>query len=195
MIKVGVTGNIGSGKTTVCKVFKTMGIPVVYADDLAKELMLKRTYLRHFLIDQFGSDVYHSDGSLNRVAIGTQIFSNEVLKKDLESLVHPAVKEYLEIWFKAQISPYAIEEAALIYESGSDQFLNKVIFVNCPIEIRMTRVMDRDQSSQEEFIKRDSNQWPAEDKISKADFVIQNDGKQSLIRQIYHIHQQLLKEK
>lgn len=194
MISVGVTGNIGSGKTTVCQIFEGMGIPVIYADALAKKLMTERLHIRHFLLEKIGMDVFGNSGLLNRAMIAEKIFSQQKLKEDLEAVVHPAVKTYLKHWFEGQVTPYAIEEAALIFESGSNHFLNKVIFVHCPIDIRMQRVMARDQVSEDVFRQRESHQWPAEDKINQADYVIHNDGQQSLIQQVFRIHQELLKE-
>lgn len=191
MIKAGITGGIGSGKTTVCKVFETLGVPIYYADDRAKYLMHHNAELKAALIARFGEAIY-KDGQLDRPYLAQQVFNNPKALQDLNSLVHPAVARDSEQWQQQQSSaPYTLKEAALLYEAGSYKQLDKIIVVTAPIEIRIQRVMDRDGVSRQQVINRIKNQMPEEEKVSLADFVIHNDGKQSLIDQIMSIHQQL----
>ena len=187
-MRIGITGNIGSGKSTVCKIFSSLGISVTYADPLARELMRSRLGLRAALIDLFGDEVYQINGELNKEVIAQGIFSDQGLKTALEKLVHPQVHSYLSHWFRDREDPYAIEEAALIFESGGDMFLDKIIVVSCPLDIRAQRVMARDSVSKDEVLRRDSNQWPEEKKVELAHHVIVNDGNHLLIPQVLELH-------
>jgi dephospho-CoA kinase len=193
-MRIGITGNIGSGKSTVCKIFSSLGIPVTYADPVARELMRSRLGLRAALIDLFGKQVYHVNGYLNKEVIARGIFSDQGLKSALESLVHPQVHSYLSHWFPDRENPYAIEEAALIFESGGDKFLDHVVVVSCPLDLRAKRVMARDGINRAEFLGRDANQWPEERKIGLADHVILNDGNHLLIPQVLKLHRTFIEQ-
>ncbi len=195
MLKVGVTGGIGSGKTTVCKVFEALGIPVYYADDRAKWLMVHNPDLVHGIKKLFGEEAYTADGQLDRPFIARKAFGDSTILGKLNALVHPAVAIDGERWHNEQSGvPYTIKEAALLFESGSYRFLDRVITVYAPAEMRIRRVMERDGLSREAVTARMERQMPEEEKIEKADFVIQNDGSRSLVRQVWQIHRQITAE-
>ena len=192
-MRIGVTGNIGSGKSTVCEIFSNLGIHIAYADPIARDLMRSRLSLRAALIDLFGKQVYLSDGRLDKAVVAQGIFTDPSLKHALEKIVHPQVHRYLSRWFSDRDDPYAIEEAALIFESGGNKYLDKVVVVSCPLAERINRVMSRDNVSREDVIRRDQNQWSEEQKVELADHVIINDGKHLLIPQILELHRTFTK--
>lgn len=191
-LKVGITGNIGSGKTTVCRLFQMLRVPVIYADPLARRLMRERVGLRSDLIDILGVDVFEPNGELVRKAVADKIFSDDSKRQAVNRVVHHEVHVYLDLWFARQKAPYAIEEAALIFESGGDKNLDKVIVVDAPKETRFQRVMERDKIDEEAVVLRESVQWPIDKKLGKADFIINNDGSESLIPQVIKIHRTLV---
>lgn len=193
MLKVGLTGGIGSGKSSVAKIFETFGVPVYYADDRAKILMTGNRELIAGIKRIFGEEAYAPDGALNRAFIAERAFGDNPLLKQLEALVHPAVLADVEEWHHTHSSvPYTIREAALLFETGSYKSLHKVITVFAPLELRIKRVMERDRSSREDVEARVAKQMPEEEKLRLADFVIHNDGTHSLVMQAWDIHQQLL---
>lgn len=193
ILKVGITGGIGSGKTTVCRIFERLGIPVYYADARAKQLMVENKDLRVQIQQVFGTEAYLPDGSLNRQHIAQQAFSQPQLLQRLNALVHPAVAQDSLSWHGQQSGvPYTLKEAALLYESGSDQALDKIIAVTAPEDLRLQRVMQRDGSDESAVRARMERQMPEAEKAKRADFVIYNDGKQLLLPQIQRIHQALL---
>jgi dephospho-CoA kinase len=195
MLKVGITGGMGSGKTTVCKIFETLGIPVYYADDRAKYLMINDTELRQKIIAIFGANAYQKDGELNRKYISNIAFKAPEKLKMLNKAVHPAVKTDGEIWHKGQKNvPYTLKEAALLFESGSYKSLDKIITVVAPLEIRINRILERDKTTREAIMSRIKNQLSDEEKVAQSDFVIYNDGKQSLIKQVLNIHYELKRD-
>lgn len=190
---IGITGGIGSGKTTVCRIFETLGIPVYYADERAKWLMMHRLALRKMLRSQFGKQAFTPAGALNRAYIASMVFNDPDKLNLLNESVHPFVFRDSLNWHRQQRHvPYTLKEAALLFESGSYRHLDKVITVTAPLEIRIARVMERDQTSREAVLARIARQQPEELKAAKSDFVIVNDGQQSLIRQVLHIHKQLI---
>lgn len=195
VLKIGITGGIGSGKTTVCKMFEELGIPVYYADERAKYLMQHE----HFLIDEikknFGEEVY-DNGQLNRQLLASKVFHDKEKVKLLNSLVHPAVFRDTDRWVveqQATQTPYALKEAALLVESGSHKYLDKLIVVTAPQNLRLKRVVERDNVSSTDVMARMQNQLPEEEKVKLADFVIINDSdKEHLRQQVLKIHQQLV---
>ncbi len=191
MLKVGLTGGIGSGKSTVAKVFEALGIPVYYADDETKRLMNEDAGLKEKIIEHFGKESY-VNGELNRVYISSIVFNDKGKLELLNSLTHPATIHHAEEWMKKQTSAYAIKEAALIFESGSDKQLDKVIGVYAPEELRIERVMKRDGVSREEVLKRISRQMNEDEKMQRCDFVIRNDEQQLLLPQVMKLHEELL---
>lgn len=189
MIKVGITGGIGSGKTTCCRIFETLGIPIYYADTRAKHLMTYNRPLKTKIKAHFGEGAYHSNGRLNRKYLSEIVFKDKAELQILNSLVHPAVGLDVMNWYESNTDvPYAIQEAALMVETGSYKRLDKLIVVSSPLELRRSRVMNRDKITVEAFNDRLRNQLPEKEKVSKADFVIKNDLKHSLIQQIIKIH-------
>lgn len=192
MFKVGITGGIGSGKTTVCKLFATLGIPVYYADDAAKWLMENDEQLITQISNTFGPDVYLPDKRLNRSLLASLVFNNQEALTKLESMVHPAVQQHSINWMQQQTAPYTLKEAALLFESGSYKQLDKVIVVVAPEEVRLKRVQLRDNSTLAAIKARMDKQMPDEEKIKLADYLIYNDGTQLLIPQVVDIHRQLL---
>ena len=196
MLKVGITGGIGSGKTTVCQVFEFLGIPVYYADDRAKWLMNNDPKLTEGVKKLFGKEAYTDEGQLNRKYIAAIVFKDKEKLAKLNQLVHPAVWKDGEDWNKAQKNvPYTLKEAALIFESGGHLQLDQVITVFAPKELRIERVLKRDQTTKGAIEERMSKQMSEEEKINRADFVIFNDGSQSLIHQVMEIHQKLIEIK
>jgi dephospho-CoA kinase len=192
-LKIGITGGIGSGKTTVCKIFETLGIPVYYADDRAKALMVEDKTLINEVKQAFGENAYLVDGTLNRAHISQIAFTNPLKLAELNAAVHPAVLRDGEKWHKVQKGvPYTLKEAALLYESGSDAVLDRIIMVFTPLNTRIERVLGRGGLTREEIEARIAKQMPDEEKMKKADFIIYNDGEKGLIPQVMEIHRQLL---
>jgi dephospho-CoA kinase len=192
MLKVGITGGMGSGKTTVCKIFETLGIPTYYADDRAKYLMSNDEGLIEKIKTIFGPDAYQKDQQLNRKYIADIAFKNPQKLKKLNAVVHPAVFKDGEKWHNSQKNvPYTLKEAALLYESGSYKKLDKMITVTAPLEIRIKRILERDDTTREAILARIENQWSDEKKVTLSDYIIYNDGHLSLIEQVLKIHSQL----
>ncbi|NGM73525.1 dephospho-CoA kinase [Sphingobacterium sp. SGL-16] len=192
-IKVGITGGIGSGKSFVAKIFKTMGIPFYDADKEAKLIMTRSVIIREGLIQAFGEEVYFEDGSLNRKWLSAQVFNNPEKLELLNTIVHPVVIQDAVDWANTQTSCYSLKEAALLFESGSYKTLDYTILVVAPEELRIERVMNRDGVSREEVLNRINKQMPEEEKRKLADFIIVNNGIQPLIPQLYEIHKQLIR--
>jgi len=193
MLKIGITGNIGSGKSTVARVFEILGIHVFYADVEAKKVMTQDQLLIEGIKKAFGNDAYFCDGLLNRKYISDIVFNNDAELKNLNALVHPAVFRAFDDWAKAFTNePYVIKEAAVLFESGSYKFCDKTILVSAPLEIRLKRVMDRDHISQAEVEAREARQFSEERKKGLADYIIQNDDSQLVIPQILALHRQFL---
>ncbi len=195
MYKVGITGGIGSGKTTACKVFEVLGIPVFYADTVAKEIMCKDAVLVAGIKEAFGSESYFEDGKLNNKHIAGIVFNNETALKQLNALVHPAVFRAFDAWEATipQTTPYTLKEAALLFESGSYKMCDTTILVTAPYEIKLKRVMQRDGVSAEQVKARMDKQLSDEEKSKLANHCIVNDEQQSIIEQVLALHQQFLK--
>ncbi|WP_339874531.1 dephospho-CoA kinase [uncultured Algoriphagus sp.] len=195
-ILVGITGGIGSGKSTVAKIFSILGIPIYSADDRAKWLMGNNELLKTQLIEAFGEQAYQADGKLDRSFLAKTVFSDPEKVKVINSLVHPVVgRDFLE-WASSQDSPYVLKEAALIFETGGEKTLDFVINVSSPLKVRIARTMLRDPFRSEEQINQIINQQlPDEQKNELADFVIKNTDNKLLIPQVLKIHQQLILKK
>lgn len=190
---VGITGGIGSGKSTVCKLFSLLGIPVYTADERAKWLMVQDLTLRDQITTTFGAAAYSPTGELNRPFLAESIFSNPEKIAQLNALVHPAVKKDFEQWIAAQTAPYLIKEAALLFETGAAKALDYVINVSSPLRIRTARVLLRDPHRSEEQVNQIINQQlPDEEKNELADFCIKNTDNKLLIPQVLEIHAKLL---
>ena len=189
---VGITGGIGSGKSTVAKIFEILGIPVYYADDKAKSLMNHDSELKEQIIQEFGEESYNSEGDLNRKYLASTVFSDPEKVKKINSLVHPAVGRDFETWASIQSTSYVLKKAALIFETGGEKKLDAVINVSSPLKIRVNRVLMRDpHRSLEQINQIIDQQIPDEDKNERADFVIKNTENKMLIPQVLEIHQKL----
>ena len=192
MLKIGLTGGIGSGKSTVARIFEVLGIPVYYADGAAKKLMIENQELKTSIIDAFGKEAY-TDGHLNREYIAAEVFNDTEKLKALNALVHPATIKDASEWFQKQTAPYVIKEAALIFESGANKDLDYVIGVKSPLDLRMQRAMDRDNISADEVKARIHKQMDEESKLRLCDYVIVNNEEQMLIPQVLALHDKFLK--
>lgn len=192
MLKIGVTGGIGSGKSTVCSIFKELGIPVYSADDAAKRLMVEDPELTQQIRRLFGDDAYLSDGSLNRKHIADLAFTDASLLTQLNQAVHPAVFRDFHHWSDTQKSPYVIKEAALMFESGSFRDLDFVVTVSAPRVLRLKRTMQRDGATKAQVEARMKKQWTENMRKSAADFIIKNDEEHPLIPQVMELHQKFL---
>ena len=190
MKKIGITGGIGSGKTYVASVFQSLGIPIFNADIQAKKIMTSSRKLIKLLKEEFGNDIY-KDSDLNKEKLASIVFSNSDKLQKLNSLVHPIVKEEFNNWCKKQTSPYVIKEAAILFESNSHIGLDAVICVSAPLDLRIERLLNRDDYSEKEIKKRIENQISQEEKEKLSDYIIVNDEKELLLPKIIKIHKEL----
>lgn len=193
-LKIGITGGIGSGKSYVARVFKALGVPFYDADKEAKLLMNASPQIKKALLQEFGSQVYDTQGRLDRTYLASQVFKDNNKLDRLNAIVHPVVIQHGEDWSLAQTAPYSLKEAALLFESGSYKKLDYTILVMAPEEIRITRVMQRDGVTREEVLDRIRKQMPEGEKQQLADFVIVNDGIAPLLPQILPLHERFLKK-
>ena len=191
MLRIGLTGGIGSGKSTVAKIFEVLSIPVYYADATARRLMNEDEELKKNIITHFGKESY-VDGQLNRPYIASIVFNDKEKLELLNSLTHPATILDANKWMLKQTSPYSIKEAALIFESGSAKHLDHVIGVYSPAPLRIQRIMQRDKITKEEVLQRMNRQMDEDKKMRLCDFVITNDEQQLLIPQVLQLHEKLL---
>jgi len=173
MIIVGLTGGIGSGKTTVSKEFLSLGVPVYIADEEAKKLMKRSKIIRRKLVALFGEDAYLKD-ELNRSLIADRIFSNPDYLKKMNAIVHPRVAKHFEKWVLKQKTPYVIKEVAILFETGGDAYCDYIITVTAPKELRIERLLNREGASRKKIEAIMNNQWPDKDKIKRSHFVIEN---------------------
>jgi len=194
LLKVGLTGGIGSGKTTVAHIFEVLGIPVYYSDDAAKQLMNTDPQIRRQLIEEFGNDVYTPQGLLNRAHLASLVFPDPQKLARLNAITHPVTIADSDKWMHRPSTPYAIKEAALLVEAGADQYLDFLIGVTAPENVRIERVMKRDGVSAEQVSHRMQRQMPEEEKMKRCDAVLHNDEQTLLIPQVLQLHQQLLEK-
>ena len=190
MKKIGITGGIGSGKTYVSEVFKSLGIPVFNADIESKKLMITSEKLMELVKAEFGEGIY-TNGSLNKEKLGAIVFSDKIKLEKLNSLVHPIVKAEFEKWCTKQTTDYVIKEAAILFESDSHLGLDAVICVSAPIELRISRSMKRDNATEKEIKNRIENQILQEEKENLSDYIIVNNNKEMLLSQIIKLHKLL----
>lgn len=192
MIKVGLTGNIGSGKTWVCQIFSALNIPIYYADLEARNI-LNSTQIIESISDTFGSEVLLNPKEIDRKKLASIVFNDAKELEKLNQLIHPQLREHFQLWSKAQTSKYVIQEAAILFENGFDHLMDKTITIASPKSLRLKRVMERDRASKEEVLARMNSQWSDERKEKAADYIIHNDGSQMLLPQVLEIHQLLNK--
>lgn len=195
MLKVGITGNMGAGKTLIAEVFQTLRVPFFSADEQAIWLTENNPQVKSEITSLFGRQAYTTQGKYNRKFIAEQIFTNPLLLEQLNAIIHPAVFNRFFEWADEQTSPYVMKEAAILFESGADKTCDKIIFVSAPETVRIERVKKRNPAWSEVDIKRRmQTQEPEEAKILKSDYVINNDGFKFLLPQILDTHKRLLKE-
>lgn len=194
MLKVGLTGNIGSGKSTIARIFEVLGVPVYHADEEAKKF-LNQTDVVDKLQKHFGDSILR-DGEIDRKELAEVVFNDPEALSYLNSLIHPLVKNDLHEWMKEQKHhEYIVQEAAILFESGFYKDFDKVILVSCSEELANKRVMERDGVSEEEVVKRRRNQWNEGKKKQLSDFIVKNEEDKLIIPQVLEIHKKLLKNK
>ncbi|ANH81155.1 dephospho-CoA kinase [Niabella ginsenosidivorans] len=191
MLKVGITGGIGSGKTLAASLFKTLGIPVYDADAAAKRLMSTSKSLQQQLIAAFGEEAF-KNGQLDRAFLAARVFGDDEQLKKINSIVHPAAIQDSQDWFKQQHAPYAIKEASILFETGSDQYLDYIIGVTAPEQLRIQRTIERSHLTEQQVRERMDKQMDETEKMRRCHFVINNNGHLSLIEQVVKIHEALL---
>ncbi len=197
MLRIGITGGIGSGKTTVAKIFEVLGVPVYYADDAAKRLMNEDESLQQNIIEHFGPAVFENK-KLNRSLLASMVFNDPQKLSLLNSIVHPVTIADAEKWMEQVATneegkiPYAIKEAALMFESGAQKKLDHVIGVHAPYKLRLQRAMLRDNLSKEEIESRMARQMDETKKMNLCNFIITNDEVQLLIPQVMELHEKLV---
>ena len=192
-IQIGITGGIGAGKSTICQIFKTLGVPVYNADDRAKWLMNNDEELKEDIIAEFTEKAYNEEG-LDREYLAANVFHDQRKLNMLNNLVHPMVAyDYHEWVMSNQDTPYMIKEAALMFEGGSFRELDKTIVVTAPEEMRIARVLKRDPQRDEAQVKEIiSKQMPVADAVDRADFVLQNNGSSLMLPKVLELHEQFL---
>jgi len=196
MLRIGITGGIGSGKSTVAKIFEVLAAPVYYADDAAKRLMNEDESLQQKIAENFGADIFENK-QLNRALLASRVFNDPAKLSLLNSIVHPLTIADAEQWMKQvakngnKKTPYALKEAALLFESGAQKKLDYVIGVNAPYKLRLQRAMQRDNLSKEEVEARMARQMDETKKMNLCNFIITNDEVQLLIPQVVELHRKL----
>ncbi|HEX6334536.1 MAG TPA: dephospho-CoA kinase [Flavisolibacter sp.] len=191
MLKIGLTGGIGSGKTTVAKIFELLRVPVYNADAASRELYHTDKELKAAMIHNFGADIYEH-GRINRARLAELVFHDPEKTELLNSLVHPPTIRHAEAWMNRQQAPYVIKEAALIFESGSSAGLDYVIGVEAPLPLRIQRIMERDGATREAVLHRMDRQIDEVVKMKLCDFIIRNDEQHLVIPQVIALHEHLL---
>jgi len=187
---IGVTGGIGSGKSTVCQVFSLLGVPVYSADIRAKALMNSLPELQHSLQALLGDDIV-CDNQINRPLMASRIFADSRLLRQVNEQIHPAVLEDFRLWASRQHAPYVLHEAAILFESGFESSMHQNIVVTAPLEVRIARVMNRDNLTRDQVEQRMSHQWPEEELICRADHILVNDNTRMVLPQILELHDKL----
>ncbi len=190
-LAIGITGGIGSGKSTVCEVFKLLGVPVFEADTVAGRLINSDSEIKNNLIQLYGNEIYNSDKKINREKLANIIFNSDVELEKVNKVVHPAVRKEFTNWLKLQKTDYVIHEAAILIESGFYKMMDFTILVSAPEEMRIERVMRRNNLTRENVISRMAKQWPDSEKRKLAGAELVNDNKNLLIPQILEIDKKL----
>lgn len=192
MVKIGITGNIGSGKSTVCSIFEQFGWPIYDSDERAKWLMNNQIYLKNLIIDLLGTESYYNNGTINKEHIAKTIFNNSELLRKLNNIVHPAVKEDFKKWCsKNKEKKYLVKESALIYEAQLQKDLDLVVVVSSSSNVSIDRVMLRDSLSRNQVLEKIKNQMPSEEKNKLADFVIFNDNPNDFLKNTLAVYRQI----
>ncbi len=189
---VGLTGGIGSGKTTVAKLFNELGVPVYVSDIEAKKIMISDIKVIQAIKNLLGELAYFNDGNLDRKYISDQVFKDKNILEKLNSIVHPAVADDFIAWHEKQNVPYVIKESAILFESGNDKKCDIIITVTSPIKERVNRVMKRDGVTKKQVLYRVMNQSSDEDKIDQSDYIINNVSLEATKKQVQIIHNQII---
>lgn len=190
--RLGVTGGIGSGKTTVCRIFRVLGVPVFVADNVARDLMSSDDEIRTQLNRIAGKDLYLS-GSLDRKELARLIFNRPDLLRKVNETVHPSVLRQFDNWATAAESPYVIMESAILFEAGADSLVDRVATISAPVEERISRVMGRNDLSREEVIGRINNQLEDEEREEQSYYILNNADNEMIIPEILKIHEDMLR--
>jgi dephospho-CoA kinase len=190
---VGLTGGIGSGKTTVAKMFEELGVPIYIADVEAKKLVNRSKIVRRKLVALFGEQAY-VDNKINRAFVADKIFNNKDLLNKMNQIVHPKVASHFKRWLNKQDSHYVIKEAAILFENGSYKHLDAIITVTAPVEERIKRVTKRDNSNKDKVLAIIKNQWDDNKKIELSNYVIENTTLENTQKKVIEIHQDILKK-
>ena len=186
MKRIGITGGIGAGKSLVAEIIKAMGYPVYNSDERAKELTDSNPKIKEGLIHLFGEEIYQND-TLNKFALAQAIFSNESLREKVNALIHPIVREDFNLWALAQNNSLVFNESAILFETGSFKNFDAIILVYAPIELRIQRIMKRDNCSENEVLKRMNSQFSDEEKYQLTEFRVLNDEQTPLLVQVEKI--------
>ena len=189
--RIGITGNIGSGKSLVCKIFNHLGINTFHSDEETKKLYFLPDVKKE-IIGHFGEEVYFADGSLNKKLLSYHLFQNEEALKFIEALLYPKLNQVFDEWCEKQNSKYVLFESAILFEKNFDKQFDKIIFVSAPEDVRLQRAMQRDKCDEDNVRSRMRLQWDEEIKISKSDYIINNDGIEMLIPQVMNINSKIL---
>ena len=188
MLRIGLTGGIGSGKSYISDIFRHLGVKVFNADEIAKKILDSNSEVRLKLSNLFGEGIY-IDGKFNRQEAAKRVFKDGQLLSKMNAIVHPEVLSSFDSWAESySVFPYVLKEAAIIFESGANKFLDAVINISAPEDMRIRRVMIRDGVSRDKVIARMGHQWSEKERIDMADFVLVNDEESMLIPQIIEIH-------
>jgi len=191
LFKLGITGGIGSGKSSVCRVFGVLGIPVFYADAEAKSIMDNDAGIMSEINSLTGRDMYH-EGILDRKRLASLIFNDQKLLHEVNSLVHPVVFRNFAIWADSQSAPYVIMEAAILFESGGYKLVDKIATIVAPVEERIGRVMKSNMLTRNQVLERIRNQMDDEERIKQSDYIIRNAENDMIIPAILEIHREIL---
>jgi dephospho-CoA kinase len=191
MLKVGLTGSIGSGKSTIAGVFRVLGIPVYMADEEAKKILdLPEIIIQ--VVSQFGKNLTDADGLIDRKALAAKVFSDAEKLGRLNAIIHPRVRSHFSEWIEKTVNvSYIMQEAAIMYESGFSIFFDKIIVVAAPVEERIARVVKRDNMTRQQVLDRMDKQWSESKKLEQADYVIFNSEHSQAIPQVLEIHEHL----
>ncbi len=192
MITIGLTGGIGSGKTTIANYFIEFGVPVYFADDEAKRLMNSSIKIKKKLTAEFGKETY-KDGELNRTFLASIVFNDKNKLENINKIIHPEIAKHFLKWIKTQKSNYVIQENAILFENGTASKFDYIITVTAPIDIKINRVLKRDSTSKKAILSRMSNQWNDNKKVELSDFVIHNINLIDTKKQVKKLHKKLLK--
>lgn len=187
MLKIGITGGIGSGKTTVCRIFQSLGIPVLYADEVNAILLEEDAWLKARIVAAFGEAVLDDQGKISRKKLGARVFAKPEELKQLESWIHPRVIRYSQDWFSRQQAPYAMKEAALFFEAGTAADMDLIVGIRAPQHLRLQRTQARDGVTEETVRHRMAQQMDEEEKLRRCDLVLINDGSRALIPQVLEL--------